>query len=67
MLQVHPIFQTPIFVVELTGLTDDHGLEEYVRAHCVGTRGKYGPGEVVQSRYDLNRDVRLKPLSDAIF
>jgi uncharacterized protein (TIGR02466 family) len=66
MIEVHPIFQTPIFVYDLKGMTDAHGLDTYVKKCCDETPGKFGSREVVQSRYDLNKDVRVAPLRQAI-
>ena len=67
MLEVHPIFQTPIFVCELNGITDACDLEPYIRKCCSDTPGKFEHGMVVQSRYDLNRDEKLAPLCREIF
>lgn len=66
MIEIHPIFQTPILVSELTGLTDAYGLDTYVQQLCANTPGTFKPGEVVQSRYDLHHDERLFPLRDRI-
>ncbi len=67
MIQVHPIFQTPVFVVELEGLTDELGLAEYIAKMCRETPGTFGAGKVVQSRYNLNQDPKLGPLCEQVF
>jgi uncharacterized protein (TIGR02466 family) len=62
MIQVHPIFQTPVFVSQFDGLTDAGGLVSYIRERCALTPGQFGAGEVVQSRYDLHEDPELAEL-----
>lgn len=66
MIEVHPVFQTPVFVIQLDGLTESGGLEPYVRERCDLTPGRFSAGEVVQSRYDLHEDAELAALSQRV-
>lgn len=67
MLQVHPIFQTPVFLADLPGMTETHGLDAYIQQCCRETLGTFGPTDVIQSRYDLNRDPKLGTFCEAVF
>ena len=50
---VQPIFQTPIFIERFPGLTDELGLEEYIKQCCYETPHTFDNTEFIQSRRDL--------------
>ena len=50
---VQPIFQTPIFIENFKGLTDELGLEEYIKQCCYETPDTFNNVEFIQSRRDL--------------
>lgn len=66
------IFQTPIFLEGLEGLTDREGLYEYISRCCdesvdkdwYFTASKF---EFVQSRRNLHKEKKLESLCDAIY
>ena len=66
------IFQTPIFLESLDGLTDGDGLYEFIDECCDGmtdkdwyfTASKY---EFIQSRRTLHKEKKLENFCDAIY
>ena len=50
---VQPIFQTPIFIENFNGLTNQLGLEEYIKQCCYETPHTFDNTEFIQSRRDL--------------
>ena len=69
-----PIFQTPIFMEAFPGLTDELGLEEYIKQCCYETPDTFNNVEFIQSRrdlqtvdHDLHQTEILQPLCRRIY
>ena len=71
---VQPIFQTPIFIENFNGLTNQLGLEEYIKQCCYETPHTFDNTEFIQSRrdlqtvdHDLQKQEIMQPLCRKIY